>query len=273
MVQLSSKLAVLAAILLLGAPARAEGLEFLLHGKPLKSFSDSELRKIAPPESLKVWEFHEKKEVPFEGHPARDLLKKAYGKSWNTAEEILITCTDGFQPSIPAELLREGEALFANRRTDQEQFTVEISGERKKRVPLGPYYLVWENLKNPAIRAQGGNIWPYQIAKVDLVRFRDRFPKLAPPAGAPASVREGFLGYRQHCMSCHPVNGEGGRKARDLVAPEAAVHGRARVELVKFILDPQSVKPGFPMPGLSPEIPNRPRTAERIVDYLHAMTQ
>ncbi|HTL11231.1 MAG TPA: cytochrome c, partial [Bdellovibrionota bacterium] len=105
-------------------------------------------------------------------------------------------------------------------------------------------------------------------AKVDLVNFQERFPKLAPPAGSKKSVMNGFLGYRTYCMSCHPVNGETGGKARNLTSPKSIIEDHPRAWLTKFILDPNSVRPGFPMPGLSADEPHREQLAKDILEYL-----
>src|SRR5690348_3503264 len=51
-------------------------------------------------------------------------------------------------------------------------------------VELGPFYLVWKNVGDAVLMAQGPNFWPYQLTTVDLVRFADKAAKLAPPAQA-----------------------------------------------------------------------------------------
>jgi hypothetical protein len=40
-------------------------------------------------------------------------------------------------------------------------------------VPLGPFYLIWENIDDQQMRAEGDYAWPYQLAGVDLIRVSD----------------------------------------------------------------------------------------------------
>src|SRR5690606_13586877 len=80
------------------------------------------------------------------------------------------------------------------------------------KVVLGPYYLVWENLQDLRMREEGAVGWAARIRSIELIKFADRYPKMAPPAEAPKPVREGFLAFRKHCMACHTINGEGGAK-------------------------------------------------------------
>ena len=51
-----------------------------------------------------------------------------------------------------------------------------------KNIPLGPYYLIWDNRNDPALIAAGARDWPYQTADVSLARDPDA--ALRPPGSA-----------------------------------------------------------------------------------------
>ena len=56
--------------------------------------------------------------------------------------------------------------------------------QRQKDVPLGPYYLVWDNIRDPELVADGGTYLPYQIVDVEVsharfAAFQARGEKLA----------------------------------------------------------------------------------------------
>ena len=56
----------------------------------------------------------------------------------------------------------------------------------------------------------------YQVTGIEFVRFAERFPQVSLPEDSGESVKRGFVAFRNVCMNCHAINGEGGKKARDL---------------------------------------------------------
>ena len=88
------------------------------------------------------------------------------------------------------------------------------------------------------MRAEGDYGWPYQLVGVELIRSRDRFPHMAPPASAPAAVQHGFAAFRIHCSRCHTVNGEGGQVGPELNRAESPAGRRDPAWLRAWIDDP-----------------------------------
>jgi mono/diheme cytochrome c family protein len=142
-----------------------------------------------------------------------------------------------------------------------------------RRAELGPFYLVWQNLSDRVIRAEGDYGWPYQLASVELVDFAARFPKLAPPAGASAAARRGFELYRVHCLKCHSINDEGGKTGPELNYPKSVTEYWRPGPLREWILDPSAFRFRSAMPGLPRELPERGRKVGDIVAYLSAMAR
>jgi hypothetical protein len=185
-------------------------VSFSVHGKPVAQLSFADIEKKVPVAQVTVWEPHEDKNVTYEGFDARKLFAAVYGDEWKEIDEVMLKCVDGYQPVLPRDRFDRHANYLAFRRLDQEAFNVQNRFQAEKDVPLGPFYLVWDNLKSKELRDEGANAWAYQIVGVDLVTFADRFPRLSPPKDASDEAKKGFLAFRENCMSCHTINGEGG---------------------------------------------------------------
>ncbi len=247
-------------------------LAFARHARPVARHDRAALERLAEAATVRVLEPYEGREVAFRALPFDGVLDAIYGPDWRAEEELLFTCRDGYQPTVPVARVLAHRAWLAFDRADQPGFAIRKreSGEHK-RVELGPFYLVWENLDDPKIRQEWDYGWPYQLVGVDLIRAAERYPKLAPPEDASASVREGFAAFRIHCSKCHALNGEGGRIGPELNAASSPVEYRDRDWLRDWIEDPSRIRPDARMPALNPELPDRGRTVDAILDYLEAM--
>lgn len=249
--------------------------------KPLEFRGPSRLARLdavtlaqkLSPRRLAVYEPIEHKVVEFEGFDAREVLDLAYGPTWRTSEELLMTCLDGYQPSVPAQRFLDHTALLAYKRLDQpQQFTVaKPDGKGTKTIDLGPWYLVWENQRDTVVRADLDYGWPYQLVAFEPVRFLDRFPRLAPGANVSPAAQRGFLAWRMHCQKCHMLNGEGGEIGPELNRPMNVTEYWQPKPLRQWVLDPTSVRVPNRMPPLNPGLPNREAVVEDLIAYLTAM--
>ncbi len=203
--------------------------------------------------------------VAYLAFPAPTALSAALGPGWAKAETIEFRALDGYVSRIDVARLTSGKTYFAFARADRSPFTVDNRTQNEKNVPLGPYYLVWDNRDDPSLLAEGVRNWPYQVDDVSLFNVSDA--ALHPPGLNPA-LEPGLTNTKTHCLTCHKVNGYGGEKvglnlaliARALTAPD----------FVKWTLEPSSVKPDTTMPALAANLPEAERraTAESIYDYL-----
>src|SRR5262249_20581424 len=158
--------------------------------------------------------------------PFDALLTKIYGDKWKAAEEILFTCADGYQPSVPVAKVKDYSAYLAVARKGQPEFTMTNRFQNNQKVELGPFYLVWDNISRPALKDEGASDQPYQVVGVDLIEFKDKFPAMAPilVKGIDANAaKRGFLAFRKHCITCHTINGQGGNKGPELNYPVSVV--------------------------------------------------
>lgn len=252
------------------ARADAQTLTFKDRGVVVKTLSLEQLAALSAPRTLTVFEPHEDANRSYTGFPMAAVLDGVYGTRWKEAEELLVTCADGYQPSVSIEKLKRWTSVLATKHGDGSRFTMK-NGHQNETVELGPYYLIWDNLKEPALRAEGGTDWPYQVVGIELIDFASRFPKLAPPKDASESAKRGFLAFRRSCMTCHTINGEGGAKAVELNYPVNVTEYFREEWLSRWIDAPSSIRFNTTMPGLDPSLPGRANVIGDLLAYLKAM--
>lgn len=246
-------------------------IEFKDNGQTVKALPLDELRAIAPAVSIKVFEVHEKAERVYRALPARPVLDKIFGRNWEKAQEIVFTSIDGYQPSIPVAKLLAHDAYFAFAHEDGTPFTLINKLQNNEIVQLGPLYLVWDNIKSKELLDAGASDMPYQIKRVEL-KLVPSFPDMIPPAGSSAEAQRGFMRFRQHCMACHTINGEGGGKAPELNYPVSVTEYIKPEYLKRWIVSPQSIRYNTTMPGLTGAILDRETATEELIAYLKAMS-
>lgn len=257
----------------LAVPSTAQDITFKSRGKIVRTLSVTELTKLVSPHEITIWEPHEKKETAFEAFPADELLTKIYGNDWKESEEALFTCSDGFQPSLPMAEFSKHQGYLAFARKGESDFSV-VNPDSHEKVPMGPLYLIWENIKDASIRNQGTIPgWPYEVTTIDLIQFADRFPLMSPPKGSSAAVQHGFLEFRKRCLSCHTVNGDGGGKGVELNYPANPTEYWKADWLTKWITEPKSVRYNTEMHAFDQDSAAWQKDRDDVIAYLSAMAQ
>ena len=228
----------------------------------------------SPPGTVTVYEPHlsvgdEHVAVDYVGYPAVDVLAHLFGADWHAqAETVEFRALDGYVSRIDAaRFLAEGASIvFA--RGDGSPFTVDNLAQNQTGVPLGPYYLVWDNVGNPALLEEGARNWPYQVAEVNLVNLSDA---ALLPEGLDARFHEGAALAKTHCLNCHKINGYGGEKFEANLAEIAKVYEESA--FVRLVLAPLSTLEETTMSPLSERLPEpeRERIARALFDYLVAL--
>lgn len=264
-------LALCAFIILLPSTTWSKEIVFKNHGKLIKALTLEQIERIVPATTVTVYEPHESGKRKYKGFPANELFTAVYGEDWKKSEEILFTCSDGYQPSISSGRFKKYPAYLVNSSPDKKEFVLRNKLQNDELVVLGPFYLIWDNLKHPELLAEGGSEWPYQVKAIDLISFTDRFPNMAPPKNSSATVKNGFLSFRTYCMSCHTINGEGGGKSVELNYPASVTEYIKEPWLVKWIDNPTSMRYNTTMPALNPNAKDREITITNIIAYLKTM--
>ena len=228
----------------------------------------------SPPGTVTVYEPHlsvgdEHVAVDYVGYSAVDVLAHLFGADWHAqAETVEFRALDGYVSRIDAaRFLAEGASIvFA--RGDGSPFTVDNLAQNQTGVPLGPYYLVWDNVGNPALLEEGARNWPYQVAEVNLVNLSDA---ALLPEGLDARFHEGAALAKTHCLNCHKINGYGGEKFEANLAVVAKVYEESA--FVRLVLAPLSTLEETTMSPLSERLPEpeRERIARALFNYLVAL--
>ena len=259
------------ALLALPSTTWPRELIFKNRGKLIKTLSSEQLEKIIPAKTVKVFDQNELENRKYNGFPVNDLFTAVYGENWKDAEEILFTCSDGYQPSIPSIRFKKYPSYLVYASPDKKEFTLLNKLQNNELVGLGPFYLVWDNLKHPELKAEGESDWPYQVITIDLISFSDRFPNMAPPKESSEDIKSGFLSFRKYCMPCHTINGEGGGKAVELNYPVRVTEYLKEPWLIRWIDNPTSIRYHTTIPALNPNAKDRETIIRNIIAYLKAM--
>ena len=225
----------------------------------------------AQPVTLSVIEPHESTPehqvaIDYLAFPAPVVISAALGSGWEAkTKTIEFRALDGYVSRVDVTRLANGKAYMAFARADGSPFTVNNVAQHEKNIPLGPYYLIWDNRADPELIAEGDRNWPYQV--IDVSPFNESEAALRPPGFDPA-LEPGLSNAKDYCLTCHQVNGFGGGKFEGNLALVARAMPAA--EFVKWTLEPSSVKPGTAMPALPANLDEAQRRAiaQSIYEYL-----
>lgn len=208
-------------------------------------------------------------EATYRGYPAAPILDQLLGTAWR-APGVLVSfeAKDGYLSMIPAQRLLQYPAYLVYANAEGRDFIIEVP-PLNERVSLAPWYLVWDNVLHPELRTDDGTGWPYQVMRVGIVD-QARLSKLFPPM-LPQRYKQGAELTQKYCLSCHQVNGIGGKK-RPLDLAQWAT-GQSFASFAAWILDPSGKNPLTAMPALATERPaaERQLMARQIYGYLRAM--
>ena len=207
--------------------------------------------------------------IEYVGYPASDVLARLFGRDWHEqARTVELRALDGYVSRIDVGQFLTDAAFLAFARADGAPFTVDNLRQNRTNVPLGPWYLVWDNISNPALLAEGASDWPYQVHEVALVSLSE---SALLPEGLGAELHEGAELAKSYCLQCHKVNGFGGEKFPGNLAALARV--RPEPDFVRWVLNPSAVRSNTAMPPLSDRLPDteRRRIAKALFDYLTAV--
>ena len=256
-------------------------LVFELHGTVVGKQTLLTLQKAVLPRTLSVFDFEANAKVVYQGLPLIELLQHIYGDRWRGRDDIQFTCSDGYQPAVPVQDALKYAPLLAFRFDKPGSFVLLKNSSRggSKTLDLGPFYLIWDNLRFKELLARGPMFWPYQIEKINLTDFSEHYRKSAPPRSAPTTVRSGFALFRSHCLSCHTMNGEGGQVAQiELNQPASVTQYFKRSWLIRWITNPSRVRKNARMAAygenkdkFSLSAKSARKEIEKIVAYLEWM--
>ncbi|HTL11073.1 MAG TPA: c-type cytochrome [Bdellovibrionota bacterium] len=259
----------------LSAPDPDAGrLELKQSGKSLAKLTLSDIRGKLEPTAQVVKDPFEDEEAAYLTFRFNIILTIFYGNGWQDWDELLFTRTDGEQVLVPIERFKKHTAHLAFGEPDgREFFLYDKLDQKGRRVDLGPWYLIWENLQDLDMADEGPEGWVWKIKTVEIIRFPERFPNSAPAKDASKQVRDGFIMFRKHCMRCHSINGEGGGDPPVELNYPVSITEYFKFDMMdKWIMDPKSVRYNTKMEGIGKNVRDRDLITDDIVAYLQAMS-
>ena len=235
----------------------AQSLDIQLPDQKLR-WSLADIKQKVPVQHIKLFDPVYNSEKSFEGVSLLQLLKAAGYKQGQSADEVVLTASDGYAPSMPLEFLLDDQAVLVFAETGKKDFEPVQQG--KTILSPAPFYLVWKQGK----AVEKTRPWPYQLVKLELVSFQQRYPKLYPTNAAQSSAAyQGFLLFKQSCISCHSINLQGGELGPELNAPKNVTEYWTDDHLKAFIPNASGYR-------YKSKMPTFPQLSSQDIDHLVA---
>ena len=203
--------------------------------------------------------------VVYLGYPVEKVFRVIFGVEWKTAAtKMEFRALDGYVSRIPTERFDQYQAYLVFAKTNAREFKMNNLMQHERDVPLGPYYLVWDNIHHSELIAEGGTYWPYQVNEI----LTSQSPEQGlDPVGKSHYPPE----LEKYCLSCHQVNGFGGRKTSFDLAEQTKTIGEEK--FLAWVLNPASMRPDTKMPAINEGMPETERRAiaKRLFEYLNKL--
>lgn len=224
------------------------------------SWTLAEIKQKVPVQHIKLFDPVYNSEKSFDGVSLLQLLKAAGYKQGQSADEVVLTASDGYAPSMPLEFLLDDQAVLVFAETGKKDFDFAPVAQGKAMVSPAPFYLIWKQGK----AVEKTRPWPYQLVKLELVSFQQRYPKLYPTNAAQSSAAyQGFLLFKQSCISCHSINLQGGELGPELNAPKNVTEYWTDDHLKAFIPNASGYR-------YKSKMPTFPQFSSQDIDHLVA---
>lgn len=206
----------------------------------------AQLQQQLPVQSVTLYDPSYQQHKSYRGFIFNELLQKTGFPPLDPDDTLVLTARDGYAPTMSAAQLQQAAVLvFAE--AGMPDFVFSPLQQGKSSLSPAPFYLVW-----PQAGAQAAQYaWPYQLVKIELIRFRDRYARVIPRSTASASAQQGFALFTQHCLKCHSINLQGGELGPELNAPKNITEYWQLNDLKAFIRNPASYRYQSKMPAFS----------------------
>lgn len=206
------------------------------------------------------------KKMIFDGFLLSDVFALAGLKPGEAGDEIVFTAKDGYSPNMPFSAIKDHKAYLVYSEHDKSDVFSPIQQGKTKMSP-GPFYVVWAEGKS----LEGNVPWPYQLVKIEAVRFADKFPKVFPNGVTTDSPEHrGFVVFKSECIRCHSINLQGGDVGPELNAPKNVTEYWRSDVLQSFIQNAPSFRYKSKMPSFEKL---KGQQIEDLISYLRFMAR
>lgn len=169
---------------------------------------------------------------------------------------VEFVCQDGYISRIPSDKFLHYQAYLVMAKQDGSAFKVDVHAQQQQDIALGPYYLVWDNLRSKPLQQLGSYHWPYQVTAIHIKPYQ----------GAIAQAKLA----NDYCLTCHQLNGDGGRVLPINLAQIGQRYSQQ--QFIQLVLNPAASKPNSNMPALNPQLSQaqRQRIAEQLYQFFNS---
>ncbi|MDZ7871203.1 MAG: cytochrome c [Rheinheimera sp.] len=238
------------AILLLLCSAwmlKAEPVLTLVHSGQSKAWTLAQLKQQLAVQQVSLDDPSYNQHKSYRGFDFKQLLAIAGFPALNGDDTLVLTASDGYAPTLSAQLLARQQPMLVFAEAEQPDFSFTPLQQGKGMLSPAPFYLIWPG----AGKAAEHYAWPYQLVKIELIRFADRYAQVIPLSTASAQVQQGFALFKQNCLKCHSINLQGGVLGPELNAPKNVTEYWQQHDLKAFIRNPESYRYQSKMPAFS----------------------
>ncbi len=223
----------------------AESVLTMVHSGQSKAWTLAQLKQQLPVQQVSLDDPSYNQTKSYRGFGFKQLLATAGFPALNGDDTLVLTASDGYAPTLSAQLLAKQQPMLVFAEADKPDFSFTPLQQGKGMLSPAPFYLVWPG----AGKAAEQYAWPYQLVKIELIRFADRYAQVIPVNTASAQVQQGFALFKQNCLKCHSINLQGGVLGPELNAPKNVTEYWQTHDLKAFIRDPESYRYQSKMPA------------------------
>lgn len=239
----------------------------LAYGSKNQSWTLEQLKQQLAVQQVSLQDPSYQQQKHYRGFLLRDVWQQSGLPQPAPDDELLLTASDGYTPTVPARFVLQSKAVLAFAEQGMADFQFSPLTQGKTTLSPAPFYLVW-----PEAGAEADQYpWPYQLVRIELIRFTDRYSKILPAADAADAAKRGFGHFKQHCLKCHSINLQGGELGPELNAPKNVTEYWRAADLRAFITDPQSYRYKSKMPPFGSQL--SPAQIDDLLAYLQQMAR
>lgn len=218
--------------------AEKASLTFDIYSEKPVNLSISRLKEQLKVHEIELFDPNYEKKKSYKAFKLQDVLNIAFGNKWKDSSftDISFKALDGYEAVSKTSLLQNDGGYLA---FEDINFPGWEPVGRNKAYP-GPFYIVWLR-KDQTPRY--GYPWPWQLKEINLIAFKDQFPKVYPEGVSEDSpVFAGFTIFKERCLRCHSIDQQGGKVGPDLNAPTNILEYRSQDMVKEFIKHPSKYR-------------------------------